>query len=451
MRRRMSAPTLELADIQGNVLRGYGMPYAAYAFVRVGSRARARAWLGDLAGEVTDARPWSAGKVELALNVALTYSGLEALGVPPATLATLPDEFRAGMAAAAQRLGDKGDSRPAAWEDGLRPGQGHVLVSLHARRAGTLIDRLKALREQVRVGGIGELVHEQPAELLPFGREHFGFSDGFAQPSVYGSGQPNRPGEGVPRRLGGWRLLRPGELVLGYEDEDGTLPAAPAAPFDRNATFMVYRKLSQDVAAFRSFLRAAADAHTDGDEERLAAKLVGRWRDGTPLMSSPDRPGLYAPSDRRHMNGFRYKHDPRGLRCPLGAHVRRTNPRDGLFGGAARTRRHRIVRRGMPYGAPLAELAGDDGADRGLVFVCFNASIARQFEVVQGWCVDGDAFGLGDDRDLLLAGGRGAGAKMTIQGHPPVVVAAPERALVTLRGGEYLLLPGVRALRSLAG
>ena len=111
--------------------------------------------------------------------------------------------------------------------------------------------------------------------------------------------------------------------------------------------------------------------------------------------------------------------------------------------------RHRMIRRGMPYGAPLPTGTADDGTDRGLVFVSFQASIARQFEGVQGpWLSDGNIFGLGHDKDYLLGDASGSG-KMTIQGKRPFLLA-PQENLVTTRGGEYLLVPSLTALRAIA-
>ena len=146
---------------------------------------------------------------------------------------------------------------------------------------------------------------------------------------------------------------------------------------------------------------------------------------------------------------FRYEDDPDGLKCPIGAHIRRANPRDALGFEGATVRRHRIIRRGRPYGPPLPEgVLEDDGVERGLVFTCFNASIARQFELIQRiWVEDGDAFGLADDKDFLIADGRGSN-KMTIQGNPPFFLS-PQPGFVTTRGGEYLFRPGLRALRAL--
>lgn len=421
--------TLDLHDIQGGILRGYGYPFATYLFLRDVPPAALAAL------DVTTAEEWNA-KPEVAVNVALTMPGLRALGVPEDGF---PPEFVGGMAARAPRLRDD----PAAFDAGLGgTGEAHVLVTVQGRRSASV----HAVASEI-LGAGGELVHRQDAALLPYGREHFGFNDGFAQPSVFGSGQPNRPGEGVAQRFARWRLLRPGEIVLGYEDEDGVLPAAPPRPLHRNATFMVVRKLHQDVAAWRRWLRDAADAHAGGDEEWVAAKVCGRWTDGTPTALEPDPSKQHTLDEKHSMNAFRYGRDPGGLRCPVGAHVRRVNPRDALSGGAHRTRRHRIIRRGMPYGPPLHGDA-DDGAERGLLFACFNASIARQFEVVQHWSTEGNVFGLGVGNRDFLTGGDGT-QPFVIAGSPPVRLDPPGTPFVTVRGGEYLYVPSIAGLETL--
>jgi Dyp-type peroxidase family len=248
--------------------------------------------------------------------------------------------------------------------------------------------------------------------------------------------------------------VRTGEFVLGYEDEDGLLPAAPGAPLHRNGTFAVYRKLAMDVAAFRRYV-AEAGSRYPGGPGLLAAKIVGRWPDGTPLVRSPTAPDPALAADPATINDFSYAADEEGLRCPLGAHIRRANPRDapGFFGGRL-SNRHRIVRRGRSYGPPLAPGATeDDGVDRGLVFVCFNAGIWRQFETVQAlWIDDGDPFGLGPDKDFLVGEPHGTEGKMTIQSRPPrpPFFLKPQPRFVTLRGGEYLFRPSMTGLRWLA-
>ena len=258
------------------------------------------------------------------------------------------------------------------------------------------------------------MAYEQATELLPGSREHFGYADGFAQPAIAGvdDATDRRIGGGVPEAKGAWRALALGEFILGYEDEDTrvdperALPSAPADPFGRSGTYMVWRKLYQDVALFRHVLREAAALYGGGDHEKLAAKVVGRWPNGTPLVVSPDAPiADFEPKTDPRANDFRYAaEDPDGRRCPLGAHIRRSNPRDALGFDGLLSFRHRIIRRGMPYGAPLAsEAAEDDHVDRGLIFVCFNASISRQFEGIQAqWLNDGNVFHLGHDSDFLM-------------------------------------------------
>ena len=184
----------------------------------------------------------------------------------------------------------------------------------------------------------------------------------------------------------------------------------------------------------------------------LAAKIVGRWPDGTPLAVSPERPDAAVSGDPLRINDFGYKDDAAGCSCPLGAHIRRANPRDdpAFFDGRL-TNRHRIVRRGRTYGMPLPRgVTEDDGADRGLVFVCFQADIWRQFETIQSlWIDDGDPFGLGRDKDFLVGEPHGTEGKMTIQGRPPFFLK-PQPRFVTLRGGEYLFQPSMSALRRLS-
>ena len=443
-RRRGRASDVDLADIQGNVLRGYTMPAAAYLWLRIVDVPKARALMTRMLPFVETAEPWTEPPAT-AMNVAFTFAGLIELGLPDDVLASFPGAFRDGMAARAEQLGDRGPSAPDAWEfHGA-----HVLVSVYAVDVEHLRAALASILAADADGGV-ELVHLQRAEALAGGRDHFGFFDGIAQPAFAGAGVAPRPGDGQPDGAGGWREVATGEVLLGYVDEDGTKPVAPLAPFDRNGTFVVYRKLAMDVAAFRRFI-ASQDAYPGGPN-LLAAKIVGRWPDGTPLAVSPERPDGAVSSDPLRINDFGYKDDPGGLKCPLGAHIRRANPRDDVaFFDARLTNRHRIVRRGRAYGLPLAPRADeDDGVDRGLVFICFQADIWRQFETIQSlWIDDGDPFGLGRDKDFLVGEPHGTSGKMTIQGSPPYFLK-PQPRFVTLRGGDYLFQPSMSGLRYLS-
>ncbi len=466
-------PRIDRSDVQGNVLRAYGSTYpcTAYVFVGLGDLAGGRVWLNEVADLVSTDEDWQGTKPRSHHNVAVTCSGLRALGVPETVIETFSDEFRQGMAPRSEMLGDLGPSASKLWDSGLGTGAAHVLVIVNARSRDEIESELASLRDSIeRATGVS-VVHEQYAELLspPGGdpaappREQFGFSDGAAQPAITGVSDDSAPGGGVPLAGGSWRALALGEFVLGYPDEDTLvdplkrLPSAPADPLGRSGTYMVYRKLRQDVALFRRVLRDAAARYASGDEELLAAKVVGRWRNGTPLVTSPDRPDPSFSANVVASNAFRYLDvDADGRRCPLGAHIRRSNPRDalgwhGLDDSGLLSFRHRIIRRGVPYGPPLAGgVLEDDGIDRGLVFVCFNASISRQFESVQlQWLNDGNGFRLGHDSDFLLGSPLGTG-KMTVQGDPPFMLS-PQGMFVTTRGGEYLFMPGIAALRALAG
>jgi Dyp-type peroxidase family len=298
--------------------------------------------------------------------------------------------------------------------------------------------------------------------MLEGNREHFGFTDGFSQPALAGVAEDRRSrwGEGVQRSalqrlfVDAWRDVRIGEFVLGHTDEDGVVPGG-SDPLLVNGTFMVWRKLEQDVHAFNAWIREHASGGEDA-ETVLKARILGRWPGGESLIRRPVSGDADAPSpsaDAEHdlqINDFSYRDDPDGLRCPLGAHVRRSNPRDALGFRTERTRRSRIIRRGMPY------VEDGDPPARGLIFVCFNASITRQFEQIQGnWLMGGDTFGLGAERDFLTGGidpGRPA-VRMTIQGdrrRPPRFLSRREQ-FVTVRGGQYLFVPGIAALRRIAG
>jgi Dyp-type peroxidase family len=435
------APTLDLDDIQGGILHPRPSPYVGtYLLVRIDDRHHGREMLRRLRGSIASAAAWSPTS-DAWLNVALTYEGLRALGVPEDSLATFPAEFREGMAARAEVLGDVGENAPEHWEWPLGTGDVHVAVAAIAPDQARLDALLDGAREAYAdLTGI-RVIWRQDCYALPTEREAFGFRDGISHPAVEGTGIPGSNPQEAP--------LRAGEFLCGHPDELEEISAMPQpAVLGRNGTYVVFRKLHQDVAAFRRYLHEhARDAD---DEELLAAKCIGRWRSGAPLALAPDRDDPELGADPLRNNDFLYAgDDERGLKCPIGSHIRRMNPRDAVVTGEVRL--HRMIRRGTSYGPLLPEgVLVDDGADRGLCFVFVGAQLARQFEFVQAqWMNDGRAFSAPAERDPLSGMNDGT-SPFTIPSRPVRRRLQGLPRFVTTRGGEYCFAPSLSALRWLA-
>jgi deferrochelatase/peroxidase EfeB len=332
-------------------------------------------------------------------------------------------------------------------------------------------------------------------------------------------------------------VVEPGEFVLGYTDNHGYFPATPvvssehdlseilpntppnmparfpafagaiaSAPRDlgRNGSFLVVRQLEQDVTGFNDFLCATARvlrrnySAANLSPDWVAAKMVGRWRDGSSLYRHPEGPA--GDEDNDFLPGIE---DPQGLRCPYGAHIRRANPRDSLQPGNEEqikiSNRHRILRVGRPYvetprgtdlvdggqklaskalangrgefeqrandpalqdaqGATLVDGYGpadqmESAEPKGLLFMCLNADIERQFEFLQQtWITSSSFHGLKDERDPLV-GISGASGKMGTFTVPTTVGPLEMdglRPFVTVKGGGYFFLPSRSALRFLS-
>jgi Dyp-type peroxidase family len=452
---------LELDDIQGLLVRGYGsLPAAEFLLLRIDDAGPARRGLRGWADGVTSA---DSAPADTAFNVALTAAGLAALSPDGVLVPGFSEPFASGMATEyrSRLLGDVGDDEPTGWAWG-GPGADpvHLIALLYARDPTVL---KSTVDEAVRhATGHGMAVIRRLPTLELSEREQFGFRDGLSQPTM----------DGLPRAAEGGEVVRAGEFVLGYlneygllterpllppqRDPDRILPADPAgsgaADLGRNGSYLVVRQLRQDVRAFWDFVDQAATG-PDGTpdpaaRELLAAKLVGRWRSGAPLTLSPER------DDDRQVtaNDFGYQElDARGLRCPIGAHIRRTNPRDslepqpGTESSREVNRRHRLLRRGRNYATD-----GDAG-ERGLHFMCLNANLIRQYEFVQhSWVNDPSFNGLTGSVDPLVGPRGAAGTTFTEQAAPVRRRHLGLPRFVQVRGGAYFFLPGIRALRYLA-
>jgi Dyp-type peroxidase family len=435
-------PDVDVAAIQGNVVYPYRLGHALYLRLCIPphGRAAAAAAIARLIEGVTFGRP--ADGRESHLNLAFTWQGLERLLGDDPALFEFPDDFRAGARARAADLGDD-------WPQTQRFEDADVLVTINGKTRASCARRLDEVRRicepltEVELCRAGLVGHDK--------REHFGFADGRSQPAIEGV-DDNPVGDGIyaiapSRRRAGqvlsdlglratprrWRLSRAGEFLLGHYNEDGVLPAGPGGPLGPNGTYLVYRKIAQHVDVFRAYV--AGEARANGlPEEVLAAKILGRWPDGAPLVNASGRGDPEVAGNRLRSNDFLYADDPHGYACPLGAHIRRANPRDGLPGGAERTMRHRIIRRGMPYRDPKAN-------EVGLVFIGLGASIASGFEFIQReWIAGGAGLGLGSGPDFLLQT-HTTKAELVVNGARTVVLEPPASPFVTVRGCEYHFVP----------
>ncbi len=435
--------SLDLDDIQAGALYERPSPYVgSYLLLRIDDRVDGRELVRRLHAIVSPAGAADTPD-DTSLTVAFTYQGLKALGVPQESLDSFAPEFRQGMAARAQMLGDVGESAPANWEKPLGTSDVHVAIAVLTSNA----DQLQSIAERARIAqaelpGV-ELIWRQDCYQLATGRTSFGFKDGIGQPSVEGSGRSATN----PRE----RPLKAGEIVTGYPDETGELPPMPEPEvLGRNGTYVVFRKLHTKVAAYRRFLRDRATSSED--ENLLGAKMVGRWQSGAPLAVAPERDDPEFGSDPRRNNDFSYADDPRGFKCPVGAHARRANPRDALDQeGSVDVRLHRMIRRGTSYGPALPEgVIEDDGVDRGIVFVFAGAHLKRQFEFVKTqWLNDGIFIGAPLESDPLV-GPHAESSGFTIPQRPIRRRLQNLPPFVVTRGGEYCFAPSLQALRWIA-
>ena len=444
------------ADIQGLLFSGYSaQPASALLRIQFAS-GFPNAWLRRTLPQISSGAT-SERSDPCRVNLAFTFVGLEKLGLPPASLAEFSDEFRQGMAhpERAAVLGDLGPNHPSTWEFSDRDARAvDGALFVYAPSAQELGTKLEEEQQALaRFGLECEVLHTY---LPPDGREHFGFRMSVSQPFVRGieRGRARRP------------RLATGEFLLGYEDGVGDRTLRPGVPprrttreplkgfgrdrrasFGFNGSYLVLRKLEQRVDAFRAFL-GHAERHSVS-RELCAAKLVGRWPNGASLALHPEREPGSSESEAR----FGYRElDPLGYGCPLGAHVRRANPRDALSGDARESERHRLLRRGRLYG-PERDAEGE-ASERGLLFLALNADLGRQFEYVQSrLAVAQGSLSLRGETDAFL-GTSGAGEKglrhFTLPAEPvrKRLFGLPD--LVRARGGLYGFLPSLRALGYLA-
>jgi len=466
----------DLASIQGLGIAGFRKDHQELIFFTLPAGASAKTLVGHLLPKIASAqdvggfnREFSAYRAAHGEDPKITAcwvglgasaSGLEKLGV---NLSELPpgaghDAFVAGMASRATAIQDVGNSAPANWHNAFRTrGSVDALLLVAADEIGDLNEAVESLVDLITEHD-GQVVFQERGETLPpplTGHEHFGFKDGASQPAIQGYGPQTIGGEPPP--------VKAGEFVLGFADQTGPPPAL--SPVWQGGSFLIFRRLRQDVVAFRALAKApvpAADPPVTSDS--LAAKMIGRWPSGAPLAKYPNAD----PGPNHEDNDFGFLSDDVGTVVPTWAHIRKVNPRDETQPPPPDDpSTHRMIRRGIPFGLPLApEATQDDGVERGLHFIALVADVARQFEFVQATWADNENFpggakpaqgggytppspGVpGDGPDPVIGEGNVGKALQLHQasGVRPIPLAGD---LVTVTAGEYFFCPSVNGLKIL--
>ncbi|HWS71733.1 MAG TPA: peroxidase [Thermoanaerobaculia bacterium] len=463
---------IDYGDVQGTILRGYRVDMARHFVLGITDPVAAGALIGALVDgrdgvpKITTAKRWGL-KPQCFVNIAFTAAGLAKLGVTPTQLKTFDAAFVRGAtdSKSASTVGDTGESAPSNWIGGLANGSAvHIILSLWVDDQPQILESETVRLRKAFAGCMTELsAHD--AVALPDNHVHFGYRDNIAQPTVIGA--PPRKYD-VPDDQ---PAVKTGEFLLGYMNESRGKYTVQPPQLSMNSSYAAFRILEQDVAGFEAFLTEYA-TKAKIDRELLAAKVCGRWRNGNPLTLKPDAPGEVLPMSQ--LNDFNYVNEAKpadddtlGLRCPLGSHIRRNNPRNQPIVGAGSVL-HRIVRRAMPYGPPY-DPAKPDATPRGLVGYFINASLRNQFEFLSSkWNLasdfvksafgpnpaDGNAFYNISGEDPFLGVNDPATSSFTLagpgkDGSGNTKINGFSRTITT-RGGAYVFLPSITGLRYLA-
>lgn len=462
--------TLDLNDIQGMVVRGYGkLLETAYFLLEINDAKSAKTWMQDILPLIDSADV--SNHSEKTLHLAFTPKGLNALGMDEKNQASFPVPFREGVATEdrSRILGDYGVNAPDNWRWGANNEKLHMALIFHAKDKAAMSTFLNEERDRLNnVGGIG-IIKEMSGYLRPDNKEPFGFHDGISQPVIKGSGRPGPEND----------LIATGEFLMGYKNEHDQYPYSPLLETDQgnsallkddaagsgkkdlghNGTFMVFRQMEQHVDDFWEYMNDKTkneDGSTNEDEKiKLAAKCIGRWPSGASLVNFPDKdPGGDLDNDDF---GYADK-DPDGLRCPYGSHLRRNNPRDAFRWYDKKqslkvTRRHRIIRRGRTYKEPATN--GSNKDEIGLHFICFNANLELQFEFIQhAWANNNQLRHLSNDIDIIIGvppegNPNNEKGQFTIQAEPVNQYVDSWKRFVTIRGGDYFFFPSISVINYL--
>jgi Dyp-type peroxidase family len=434
-------PILDTREIQGNILAGFNKDHQSLLGFTIQDAAMAKRWIGLISSYIStlfevyhfnklfksvrqrlEKEP--PGLVATWTNIAFSYPALKKLVEDLDKVDSYLDHrFKAGLISRSQALGDPVDTTAEGnynnWVVGGPKSHVDIFVIMASDQVESLQLQVQLLKDKANQHNLTK-VYEETGHDLSFygreekrGREHFGFRDGISQPGIRGrisdnaddylTSRPSPPTDdsALPEfGRNGRPLIAPGEFVLGYPTQNENHPrmANPAEPFPdflRNGSYLVFRRLRQDVEGFENFVKRESSRISElpgfsgMNTDKFKSILVGRWPSGAPLSLSPNQDDPELAKDRNRNNAFGYANDLHGHRTPIISHIRKVNTRDLAtdIGGPSKTLRRRILRRGIPFGVPLDYARHESIAeDRGLLFLSYQACIEDQFEfLVTRW------------------------------------------------------------------
>ncbi len=446
-------PQPDKSNIQGMIMRGFTHPYSCHMVFKFGDKPGAKSFIKAIFPYVQPATDWGDAKPQMMLNIGLTFNGIKvACDFSANDLVIFPPTFKAGPASGGsqQSLNDLGTSAPKLWAFGNAAKPVDCVVHIYALSASALAKLVTIVSEAATAGGLTEYLPVENGTkrleeyaTIPRNSIHFGYQDGIDQPAL-GWDDPNDPAD-----------LR--NFLIGYagasSDPGPAQPPGKVVDFAKNGCYNAFRILYQDEEVFDNFLEANANTiatklgkTTGAAKEWLAAKLNGRWRNGSPLELSPNEPE----EKTWDATDFGYDKDTDGMRCPFASHTRVANPRNEELSDPGAP--PRLIRRGMAYGTP--PLLNNYKGDRGLIGLFLCGSLANQFELLYSWINTtnfSDLFPSQQGQDALLANRltQGADTSYTIPTDKGPVEIAQLPQFVVARGTAYCLLPSLSALKSI--
>jgi Dyp-type peroxidase family len=479
----LEEPMLDLDDIQGDIPIGLQKDCEDFIFFKIlDSDTFKLALRRDVIGRITNARQARQRELAIARRHRLGHAGRDPmpgvnLGFTKDGLTQLLGPYRAIFDPSFERGADHPDTI-AALNDPSRPDwlkeflgdriDGVFLLTAH-HQALVKFQRNRLIEF---LGGCIKIVYSELGNARPGanrGHEHFGFLDGISQPGIRGLPAVTDGSRDTNMGLPGQDMLWPGEFILGYPSQDPRDPRKPGpiaplpAPWAKNGSYMVFRRLAQKVPEFRRFVRGQA-ARLGMNPELLAARMVGRWKSGAPLELAPQRDDPRLGADANRDNDFEFGDDPFQRKCPYAAHIRKVYPRDDT-GNEAEVQRHRIIRRGIPFGPEVEPGETKTRHSRGLMFVCYQTSIERQFEFIQRDYANNPDFVEGKRRpggsgvvapgfDPIIGQAPGNGSRQMDEPYPNypagsrrTTLVIPEQ-FVKLTAAAYFFMPSITALRT---